>query len=340
VLSGLLVAAYFIIPQIITPKPDADGTSLSMHTIDVGDGDAIVAELPDNKILMIDTGKNNKWSTVKNYLDTKIFGTRGSGVIDYFVNTHPDDDHYGGMKNLMNAFTIKTIYYPAVDKITMTQSKRDTYNDIINRAHEETNDVRVPTAGEQIDGAEYRIIFHSPSLTDAASMKGTGSTVENAISIMMTLEYKNKVFVLTGDAIKESESVFMTKSTAQNIFNAADMAGKQVILKVGHHGSSTSTGQTFAEFIFAKSGKENCFAIISCGTGYGFPKQSVIDTLNLYCADGNIFITKDSGNILIFSSAGSFFVNGEKFDIGYLSIYVCIGAVIITLCFYNYKRRS
>ena len=327
VLLGLLVLAYLNVPTFFNFNTKSTSTNLILHTIDVGHGDCLVAELPDGKILMIDAGKSSKYLTVKNYL-TKLGVTK----IDWFVNTHPDDDHYGGLTDLMRDYVISTIYRPAFEEIEMTASKLNAYSSLVNKMYGETDDVRVPETGEKIGKVGvYTITFVRPSVS--------GSGKENANSIMMTLEYENKIFVLTGDATTESEPTFI--ATTQAIFN--NLAGKYVILKVGHHSSKTSTGTAFTNFIFNGTDKDKRFAIISCSTQDNNPNGDTMNALAGYCNEANIFVTLYDGDIVVVATADSLVINGKQFDIGYAAIFLVIGVAIITLCFYNYathKRRS
>lgn len=311
-LLGIIFVGYLFAPKLWGQTTVFDGTKcLVFHTVDVGQGDCVIVELPDDKVLMVDTGLKSQYPAVKTYLNNLHIKT-----IDWFVNTHPDADHYGGLPDLLTDFTIGKLYradYPSTNA---------TYNSIAAQ-------MVVPAAGEQIKGANYTITFVSPYATD---------NVKNAndASLMMTIEYQNKIFVLTGDASTKMEGLFTQRTT---IF--ADVADKQIILKVGHHGSSTSSGAEFLAAIFNPLSKENNFALISCGLDnkYGHPAPDTLARLAEYCAADNIWTTKDVGDIVVQAGENTLTINGQDYHVSYTVVFVTLGVVAVGLCFFNYQLR-
>jgi beta-lactamase superfamily II metal-dependent hydrolase len=360
-----VVAAYYIIPKIITPQTqDNGGAPLRFHAINVGDGDCLVVELPDKKILMVDTGKPNKYSAVKEYLDNKIFNARTDNKIDYFINTHPDDDHYGGMEKLLADYEIGIIYRPCFDSAsvkddadnlpTIGESANTNYGRLVDLMYEETPNVYVGAAGlstSAFGGDNYTVTIHSPTVTQVSNLKGSGgggssSTVENALSPILTIEYARVIFVLTGDATTETETLFNASSTAAEMFSGTSILSKSVILKVGHHGSKTSTGQAFVNTLFGNVATENSYAVISCGTGYGFPTEPVMERLRPECSQ--ILVTKDIGDIAIYTDGAKIQINGAEptqveptqINAADVSIYGTAAILVIILCFYNYNKDN
>ena len=102
-------------------QPDEDPASdeelLSVAFIDVGQGDAIFIETPDNKRVLIDAGPSSAASTVVNHI-----GPEAVSVIDVFILTHPDADHIGGASDILAAFDVSSVYHPGFYKDTITYS--------------------------------------------------------------------------------------------------------------------------------------------------------------------------------------------------------------------------
>jgi beta-lactamase superfamily II metal-dependent hydrolase len=373
VLLCVLVAAYFVVPKFLYPDGD-DGTRLVFHAIDVGDGDCLVTELPDSKILMIDTGVSGAYNNVKKYLDNEIFFHRtDKKTIDYFINTHPDSDHYGGVYKLFADYDVKTIYrpyfnsgstrdddLPTVSGMSPSEqstfnSKAATYGKVVDAMYAETDNVFAAKAGVVIGGgdANYKIIIHSPT-EDALNWNGgnaldksTSASIANGMSPVITIEYGSTIWVLTGDATAQAEDFFMATDTARNIFNS-NLTDKVVILKVAHHGSGTHYthydyfAPDFYDFVFGSALKENSYSVISCGDSavYHFPHENVVNALTAKC--NRILVTKDSGNIKLTAMAGGELTiktgdTEEKITIGYYSVFAGVGVVIIVLCFFDYK---
>ena len=160
---------------------------------------------------------------------------------------------------------------------------------------------------------------------------------------MMTIEYYNKIFVLTGDASYNNgtnvEALFIDHAADLGLF--ANTANQQIILKVGHHGSATSSGDEFLAFIFGVNPQNN-FALISCGKDnkYGHPTDAALARLGKYCAADNILVTKDVGDIVVTAGKSTLTINGKDYRLSYTMIFVGIGVAIVVLCFFNYGLRE
>lgn len=330
VLLAVLAGAYFFLPTILgwPATSDTHAAALTWHTVDVGQGDCTVVQFPDNKVLMVDTGKSSAYDKIINYLDDRQITT-----IDWLVITHPDDDHYGSAAKLLDNpnLTFKEKYcescqYDVMTDSSKSDSARAAYQKMLDYGFTEPDDDLV------IDGNDYnyKITFVSPHATDAI-------TKPNDASIMLTIEYYNKIFVLTGDAGTEVEPLFINR--AAEIF--ADNVNRQVILKVGHHGSRYSSGDAFLSFIFGADNHNN-FAIISCGQDnrYGHPHDEALTRLQNYCATENILVTKDVGNIVVQATAETLTVNGQDYDVSYTTIFISIGVVIVLICFVSFGARE
>lgn len=332
VLLAVLVGAYFVLPRFVNlgGNTASDAQALVWHTVDVGQGDCTIVQFPDDKVLMVDTGKPDAYTTIVKYLQNLHITT-----IDWLVISHPDDDHYGAAPKLLanDSLTFKQNYcanYP-------DGTDKKTYRAMIGNADYH---FRVPNDGEQIVAETgYTITFVSPYVADQIS----STNRSNNSSLMMTIEYCNKVFVLTGDASygngTDVEHLFVEHATDLGLFTAT--ASQQIILKVGHHGSASSSGEEFLSFIFGPNPQNN-FALISCGEGnkYGHPTAEALARLGNYCAADNILVTKDVGDIVVTASESTLTINGKDYHWSYTMIFVGIGVAVVVLCFFNYGIRE
>ena len=242
-------------------EPQGDGT-LTAHFIDVGQGDASFYELPDGKTLLVDAGTSESGATVSGYIRSL-----GYDHIDYLVATHPHEDHIGGMAAVVNGFEIGEIWAPRATHDTQA------YEDFLDAVSAKNLTIQSATAGKSIGaGGNCAINVLSPA-ADA------NPDDLNDWSVVIELAYGKTSFLLTGDA-----SASVLRSIAP---------GAVDVLKVGHHGSGTSTDASLAAALAPQ------ISIISCGAGndYGHPDQSTLDALS----SSTIYRTDLNGDIVVVS---------------------------------------
>ena len=250
----------------------SDDTSLlNVHYIDVGQGDSIFIELPNNLTMLIDGGENDMGKVVIDYI-SKL----GYSKIDYVIGSHPHSDHIGGLIDIVNFFEIKKIYMPKA----LSTSK--TYENLLNSIAEKNLKIYTAKTG-------LNIINDSNLLVDIIAPNSDSYEDLNNYSVILKLTYKNKSFLFTGDAEILSENEITRDVSAD-------------VIKVGHHGSNTSSSQSFINKVGAK------YAIISVGkdNSYDHPHQVVLDRFKnsgaqIYRTDlnGTIIVTTDGNNIKI-----------------------------------------
>ena len=244
----------------------ASGT-LSVHYLDVGQGDSIFIELPNKKCMLIDAGENMYGKSITEYI-TNL----GYSKIDYLVATHPHADHIGSMAYVVNHNDIGEIYMPKVATTTKT------YEKLLTAISDKGLKVKSAKAGMNIvDDGDFSIDILAPVTIEEDDL--------NNCSIILKMNYKGDSFLFLGDAEKkELETV------------TADMSAE--VLKVGHHGSRTSTTKALLEEVNPK------YAVISLGKGnsYGHPHKSTLELLDEFNVE--TYRTDQDGTIVI-STEGS-----------------------------------
>lgn len=245
------------------------GEDLKVHFLDVGQGDSIFIELPTNETILIDASIKEASNKIINYLrEEKV------SKIDYVFATHPHSDHIGGMSAVIKAFDIGQIYMPKA--VTTTK----TYENLLLTIKDKNLKIKTAKAGNTIiDTDDLKLVVLAPNQDSYESL--------NNYSIVLKLTYKEKSFLFTGDAETLSEKEITGDVEAD-------------VLKVGHHGSRTSTSQAFLNKV------NPSYAVISVGLNndYKHPHQEVIDRLEkknikIYRTDqnGDIMFTTDGYNI-------------------------------------------
>lgn len=254
---------------VVTGDPDdgqqdtklTEDSSLQVHYIDVGQGDATLITC-DGAAMLIDAGNNNKGTLVQSYLMSQ-----GVQSLDYVIGTHPDADHIGGLDVIITKFDCGTVFLTDDTKDTAT------YRDVISAMQYKGYNKTLPVAGDtyQLGGAEFT--FVGPVATSDDS---------NNNSIALLLKHGSKTFYFEGDAEEEEESSILNTGVSLS----AD------VYKVGHHGSKTSTTDAMLAAVAPS------YAVISVGEGnsYGHPNA---ETLNKLRAAGvSVFRTDEQGSII------------------------------------------
>ena len=252
-----------------TNSQNVDG-NLKVNYIDVNQGDSIFIELPNDEVMLIDAGEKSESAKVINYIE-KL----GYEKIDYVIGTHPHTDHIGSLSSVIESFDIGKIYMPKV----VSTSK--TYENLL--ATIKNKNLKVTTAKSGVN-----IINNKDLKIDIIAPVKQYSDLNNN-SAVIKLVYKERSFLFMGDAETMSED-----DIKESV--------KSDVIKVGHHGSDSSSSKDFVSKVGAK------YAIISVGDGniYDHPYQEIIERYKNNGAkiyrtdlDGDIVITSDGNNISV-----------------------------------------
>lgn len=296
---------------------------VELHFVDVGQGDACVIELPDGKTMLIDSGSSDKDDRLINYIDENIKDESGKTIeyFDYAILTHSDEDHCGEMKDVLTRFPAHTFYRPnqeATREGFTDPGKDDLYGDYSGKdtlayknaveagylgaqtayatnALDDRQNLIVPEGKEKGDEGWYSITFYSPLKEKYKDY--------NDYSPIIVLEYENNRVALSGDAEKAAEADFVAKAKeGEGRYSVFDGNFSVQAIKLGHHGSSTSSSEEYLEVMTTEKSRPHVQVVISCGEGnsYGHPHGAVLTRLaSMGFKEENILRTDKIGNIVL-----------------------------------------
>ena len=248
---------------------------LKVHYLDVGQGDSIFIELPNNETMLIDAAESYQSENIINYLKNLNYQK-----IDYVIGTHPHTDHIGGLKDIINTFEIGKIYMPKVVSTTKT------YESLLMAIKDKNLKINTAKAGTSIiDTDALKINILAPNNSTYTEL--------NNYSVVTKITYGTTKFLFMGDAEKLSENEIKEDVTAD-------------VIKIGHHGSNTSSSIDFIKKVNAKYG------IISVGLNnkYNLPKEETIT--NWEKSGTKIYLTSTNGTIRASSDGTNIKIESEK----------------------------
>lgn len=239
---------------------------VEIHFLDVGQGDSILIETPNGQKVLVDSGRGVR---VLSVLDEKLSAIED--VIDVAVLTHPDADHIGGFVPIFDRYDVRNSVRSFIPSDT------NVYRQVINAIEEEGNAYVISDRYFfELDGVSFHILW---PLSETISETNTAS-------IVLLVQYGNTEILLTGDAPQSVEEELIRRFPT--LLKDID------ILKLGHHGSSTSSAKEFLDYTLPNA------LIYSAGAQnrYNHPSEDVVERVNKYVNDyprqkPKVYATKD-----------------------------------------------
>jgi len=272
VISPLLVVAVLVSVTAATMPDD----NLHISFLNVGQGDAILIRKGNQQVL-VDGGPNPQMISLELGREMPFWDR----TIDLVVLTHPSADHVTGLVEVLNRYQVQQVLYPDLD------FKSDIFDEWLRLLEEKDINCTLAQAGQQIDLGKIAIQVLNPQVP---LLTGTESDIDNN-GVVLHTSLGNVSFLLTADTMWEAELELITRRA--NLTST--------VLKVGHHGSNTSTTPEFLAVVNPR------LAVISVGEGnpYGHPTPEVMARLKERIGSENTYRTDELGTI-------EFITDGER----------------------------
>ena len=263
----LLTGCTIVVEPVASTAAPVSGSGLTIHFIDVGQADCALLEC-DGEYMVIDGGNKDDGQRVISYLQQQ-----GVEELAAVVCTHAHEDHVGGLPSVLAVYPTKAVYAP-----TRTYSS-NIFDDFLYYVDQQRLEVTIPSPGDTFQLGETLITVLGPVQSYAET---------NDTSIVLRVEYGQTSFLFTGDmeVAAENDMLDYWEKTGNSAIFDVD------VLKVGHHGSETSTGYRFLNAVMPTYG------VISVGTGnsYGHPHDEPMSRLNQ--AGVILFRTDELGHVV------------------------------------------
>lgn len=279
-MTGVLTYNDLLVKLGMADKPASDA-ELSVHFIDVGQGDSTLI-ICKGEAMLIDAGERDMGKTVVKYLEAQKIKE-----LKYVVITHPHTDHLGGMIDVFNS-SIK------IDKVFMSEIPENelptntTYQQFLNKAQQcGIKFTKATDTKFKLGNAEIEMYAPDPK-KDYESL--------NNYSIVTRLTHGDNTFLFTGDI----------ESAAEKNLIKRDVKLDAKVLKVAHHGSSTSSTSDFLDAVSPR------YSVIMCGVdnSYNHPNDKIVSRIKKYCE--NVFRTDLDGTVVFESDGEGINVKKEK----------------------------
>lgn len=270
------VMSFGISGSNVNPSDIPENSNFEVHFIDVGQADSALIEC-DGETMMIDGGNVADSNVVAAYLKKEDVTE-----LNYVVCSHAHEDHVGGLSGALSVTKADNIYAPK------TEANTKAYKNFKKKAEEQNVEIKHPNVGDEIQLGSSMVEFLGPVDENGKDL--------NSTSIVLKITYGNTSFLFTGDAESDEEEEILN--------SGADL--KSTVLKVGHHGSRTSTSYPFLREVMPQ------YAVISVekGNSYGHPNEETLSKLS--DAGVEVYRTDESGDIVMTSDGNSISITTSK----------------------------
>ena len=269
---SLLLCGCRLLPERIPPA------GLTVHFIDVGQADCALLE-SGGEYMLIDGGNREDGRLVISYLEQQ-----GVEELAAVVCTHAHEDHVGGLPSVLAVYPTHAVYAPTRTYASMV------FDDFVYYADQQRLEITIPSPGDSWTLGETSVTVLGPVQSYADP---------NDTSIILRVEYGDTSFLFTGDMETSAENDMLD-------YWGSRMSWETDVLKVGHHGSDTSTGYRFLNEVSPD------YAVISVGKGnsYGHPADSTMKRLEQYTS--SIYRTDLSSTVSVYSDGEKLYVSKGK----------------------------
>ena len=249
--------------------------TIEVHFIDVGQADSAFVRCGEETML-IDGGNVADSSLVVSYLQQQNVET-----LNYIVCTHAHEDHVGGLSGALNAFSVQHVLCSTTDYDSKAFQNFKKYT------QEQGLSIEVPQPGDQFSLGDAQVTILGP-------VEDYGET--NNMSIVLRIDFGQTSFLFTGDMESDAERDLVD--------SGADLSA--TLLKVGHHGSDTSSSYVFLREVMPR------YAVISVGknNSYGHPGSETLSRLRDVGAE--VFRTDESGHVIAVSDGQDISITTEE----------------------------
>lgn len=250
---GLLIivfALFFLTIYIFYIDYKSSNRGLTFAMLDIGQGDALFIESPTGTQILVDGGPPRKIISTLSKVMSPLDRT-----IDALIITNPDQDHIGGFLDVLSAYQVDQVFEPG------TYNGSKTYQNFEQEIKDKNISKILVKKGMHLDiggGAVIDILFPDRDVSNWSTNDG---------SVVARLSYGSTSVMLTGDTTQKTEKIILGGSTRTDL--------RSTILKVGHHGSYTSSSENFVRAVAPE------YALISDGKDnkYGHPHRETLSTL-------------------------------------------------------------
>ncbi|WP_066715495.1 ComEC/Rec2 family competence protein [Clostridium sp. Marseille-P299] len=261
------IDSFFVSSELTNDNSTNDDANLKVHFIDVGQADCILIE-SSNQYMLVDAGNNADEELIISYLNNL-----GIKRLEYVIGTHPHEDHIGSLDAVIRNYEIGKVILPEKEHTTKT------FENVLDAIEEKNLKITKPKVGDKYEIGDASFVIIAPN-------NDYGDELNNwSVGIKLTLE--DTSFVMCGDAEKEAEEDILS--------NGIDL--KADVLKLGHHGSRTSSSKDFVDAV------DPSYIVITCGAdnSYGHPHK---ETMKWLKKRGIPFFRTDKQGTIIATSDG------------------------------------